>query len=119
MQEKNGWVTNSDDPNHHFPVMSTAEANAALEKMPYRPPREEYYWSGPNWTGRPLIEPEEVIAHFIVVGAVKFENVPKHFRAKVKAMIPAAQKACIMHLILVLCSYRCYNKNYVYLYYNT
>jgi hypothetical protein len=92
MQEKNGWVTEDDNLNHHFPVMSTAEANAALQKMPYSPPREEYYWSGPNWTGRPLKIPEEVIAHFVAVGAVKFENVPKHFQAKVEAMLPAARE---------------------------
>jgi hypothetical protein len=43
MQEKNGWVTESDDPNHHFPVKTLEQVTEEHLKGPYRSPHDEYW----------------------------------------------------------------------------
>lgn len=82
MQEKNGWMTDSDDPNHHFPVRTLEEMS---EHMRYAPPPREEYWRDAN--GRDLKTPEEVIAHIIKCGAADPDVTPARYKDKVARLL--------------------------------
>ena len=85
MQEKNGWVTDSDDPNYHFPVKTLEQVTEEHLEGPYRPPRDEY-WRDKN--GRELKTTEEVIAHIIKCGAADPDITPARFKDKVASLLP-------------------------------
>ncbi len=91
MQRKNGWVTMSDDPNHHFPVKTIEEVAEEFRLYGGADPYDEYMVDSDGYL---LKTPEEIFALLIYTGGglgengMKLEDVPdKYDKAKVIELI--------------------------------
>jgi hypothetical protein len=89
MQEKNGWVTESNDPNHHFPVMTIEEHWEHFRTTPYRPSRDEY---PRDREGNEYKTSEEYLVYLMKLSNYNrdlfdYETIPERFRPAIRKIL--------------------------------
>ena len=74
----------SDDPNHHFPVMTIEELNEKVRREGTIPPRDEYPVDGEGYL---LKTPEENFANLIYHDQITLNDIPERFREKTAELV--------------------------------